>query len=78
VNSLHLFSALVWLLPVCLRLLLSIPMTVLTSKIGVRTAMRTHNYLPIPEDTKSPAVLRRARLHASQLAKPRLEAALSA
>jgi membrane glycosyltransferase len=58
--------------------LLSIPMTVLTSKVGVGTAMRTHNYLLIPQETKSPAVLRRAWQPASQLAKPRLKAALVA
>ena len=68
-------SALVWLLPVGLPLLLSVPMTVLTSKVGVGTAMRAQNYLLIPEETKSPAVLRRAWLHAGQLAAPRLKAA---
>ncbi|MBT9477419.1 glucans biosynthesis glucosyltransferase MdoH [Polaromonas sp.] len=68
-------SALVWLLPVGLPLLLSIPMTVLTSKVGVGMAMRAQNYLLIPEETRSPAVLRRAWLHASQLTKPRLKAA---
>ncbi|MDP3825193.1 MAG: glucans biosynthesis glucosyltransferase MdoH, partial [Polaromonas sp.] len=67
-------SALVWLLPVGLPLLLAIPMTVLTSKVGVGTAMRTNNYLLIPEETKSPAVLRRAWLHASQQVRPRLRA----
>ena len=68
-------SALIWLLPVGLPLLLSIPMTVLTSKVGVGTAMRAQNYLLIPEETRSPAVLRRAWLHASQFSKPRLKAA---
>jgi len=68
-------SALVWLLPVGLPLLLSIPMTVLTSKVGVGTAMRAQNYLLIPEETRSPAVLRRAWLHASQRATPKLKAA---
>ncbi|MDI1275696.1 glucans biosynthesis glucosyltransferase MdoH [Polaromonas sp.] len=67
-------SALVWLLPVGLPLLLAIPMTVLTSKVGVGTAMRTNNYLLIPEEKKSPAVLRRAWLHASQQVRPRLRA----
>jgi membrane glycosyltransferase len=51
-------------------------MTVVISKVGVGTAMRAHNYLLIPEETKSPAVLRRAWLHASQPAKPRRKAAL--
>lgn len=68
-------SALIWLLPVGLPLLLAIPMTVITSRVGLGTAMRAQNYLLIPEETKSPAVLRRAWLHASQLAKPRLSAA---
>jgi membrane glycosyltransferase len=69
-------SALAWLLPVGLPLLLAIPMTVITSKVGVGTSMREQNYLLIPEEVKSPAVLRRAWLHASQLvAAPRLKAA---
>ena len=59
-------SALVWLLPVGLPLLLAIPMTVVTSKVGVGTLMRTQSYLLIPEETKSPQVLRRAWLHAGQ------------
>ena len=61
-------SALIWLLPVGLPLLLAIPMTVLTSQVGVGTAMRKQNYLLIPEESKSPAVLRRAWLHAGELA----------
>jgi membrane glycosyltransferase len=51
---------------------------VLISKVGVGTTMRTQKYLLIPEETKSPAVLRRVWQHASQLAKPRLKAALVA
>jgi membrane glycosyltransferase len=64
--------ALIWLLPVGLPLLLSIPMTVVTSRVGLGTAMRAQNYLLIPEETQSPAVLRRAWLHASARVKPRL------
>jgi len=67
--------ALIWLIPVGLPLLLAIPMTVLTSKVGVGTALRAQNYLLIPEETRSPAVLRRAWLHASRLAQPLLKAA---
>ncbi len=67
--------ALVWLLPVGLPLLLAIPMTVITSKVGVGTLMRAQNFLLIPEETRSPAVLRRAWLHASKRAKPLLVAA---
>jgi membrane glycosyltransferase len=67
-------SALVWLLPVGLPLLLAIPMTVLTSQVGMGIAMRTNNYLLIPEESKSPAVLRRAWLHASQQPRRRVRA----
>jgi membrane glycosyltransferase len=52
----HLFSALVWPLPVGWPLLLSIPTTVLTSKVGVGKAMRAHNYLLTSEETKSPGL----------------------
>ena len=64
--------ALVWLLPVGLPLLLAIPMTVVTSRIGVGKAMRAQNFLLIPEETRSPAVLRRAWLHASPRVTSRL------
>ena len=67
--------ALVWLLPVGLPLLLAIPMTVITSRVGLGTAMRANNYLLIPEETKSPAVLSRAWLHASGLKSINLRAA---
>ena len=67
--------ALIWLLPVGLPLLLSIPMTVVTSRVDVGSVMRAQNYLLIPEETKSPAVLRRAWLHASRITQPRLQAA---
>ena len=43
--------------------------------VGVGSAMRAHHYLLIPEDSKSPAVRRRAWQHASQLALPLLKAA---
>ncbi len=59
-------SALVWLLPVGLPLLLAIPMTVLSSKVGMGAALQAHGYLLIPEESRAPAVLRRAWLHARQ------------
>ena len=43
--------------------------------VGAGSAMRAHHYQLIPEETKSPAVLRRAWQHASQLALPLLKAA---
>lgn len=67
--------ALVWLLPVGLPLLLAIPMTVLTSRVGVGRTMRAKDYLLIPEETLSPAVLDRAWQHAGLLPAPRLRAA---
>jgi membrane glycosyltransferase len=67
--------ALVWLLPVGLPLLLAIPMTVLTSRVGVGRSMRAKHYLLIPEETVSPAVLDRAWQHAGLLPAPRLQAA---
>jgi membrane glycosyltransferase len=59
-------SALVWLLPVGLPLLLAIPTTVLSSKVGMGAALQAHGYLLIPEESRAPAVLRRAWLHARQ------------
>ena len=63
-------SALMWLLPVGLPLLLAVPLTVLTSQIELGTMLRQNRWLLIPEESWSPAVLRRAWLHASQLARP--------
>jgi len=59
-------SALVWLLPVGLPLLLAIPTTVLSSKVGMGAALQAQGYLLIPEESRAPAVLRRAWLHARQ------------
>jgi membrane glycosyltransferase len=61
-------GALIWLAPVALPLLLAVPLTVLTSDVGVGTAARTGGWLLIPEESWSPAVLRRAWRHASRLA----------
>jgi membrane glycosyltransferase len=63
-------SALVWLAPVGLPLLLAIPLTVLTSQIALGTALRERGFLLIPEESRSPAVLRRAWMHAVRLARP--------
>ncbi len=63
-------SALVWLMPVGLPLLLAIPLTVLTSQIALGTTLRDRGYLLIPEESRSPAVLRRAWMHALRLARP--------
>ncbi|MDM0017760.1 glucans biosynthesis glucosyltransferase MdoH [Variovorax saccharolyticus] len=63
-------SALTWLMPVGLPLLLAIPLTVLTSQIGFGIALRDRGFLLIPEESRSPAVLRRAWMHALRLSRP--------
>ena len=62
-------SALTWLMPVGLPLLLAIPLTVMTSQIALGNAMRDRGFLVIPEESRSPAVLRRAWMHAVRLAR---------
>jgi membrane glycosyltransferase len=62
-------GALAWLMPVGLPLLLAIPLTVLTSQIALGNAMRDRGFLVIPEESRSPAVLRRAWMHAVRLAR---------
>ncbi|QHI99827.1 glucans biosynthesis glucosyltransferase MdoH [Xylophilus rhododendri] len=71
-------SALVWLLPVGLPLLLAIPVSVYTSHVELGSAMRSRGFLLIPEERWSPSVLRRARLHANRLSRPRLSATAAA
>lgn len=68
-------SALIWLMPVGLPLLLAIPLTVLTSQIALGTTLRDRGFLLIPEESRSPAVLRRAWMHALRLARPALATA---
>jgi membrane glycosyltransferase len=63
-------GALIWLMPVGLPLLMAIPLTVLTSQIALGTTLRDRGYLLIPEESRSPAVLRRAWMHALRLARP--------
>ncbi|VTU14143.1 Glucans biosynthesis glucosyltransferase H [Variovorax sp. SRS16] len=62
-------SALAWLMPVGLPLLLAIPLTVLTSQIALGNSLRDKGFLLIPEESRSPAVLRRAWMHAIRLAR---------
>ena len=62
-------SALTWLMPVGLPLLLAIPLTVLTSQIALGNSLRDRGFLLIPEESRSPAVLRRAWMHAVRLAR---------
>jgi len=63
-------SALAWLMPVGLPLLMAIPLTVLTSQIALGNSLRDRGFLLIPEESRSPAVLRRAWMHALRLARP--------
>lgn len=57
-------AALIWLAPVALPLLLAVPLTVMTSHVELGTWMRARALLLIPEESRSPAVLRRAWRHA--------------
>jgi membrane glycosyltransferase len=57
------------LLPVAVPLLLSVPVAVLTSHVEVGAALRARGLLLVPEESWSPAVLRRARLHAGRAAR---------
>ena len=61
-------NALIWLAPVALPLLLAVPLTVATSHVDLGAWMRSRGVLLIPEESWSPAVLRRAWRHASRLA----------
>jgi membrane glycosyltransferase len=57
-------GALVWLAPVALPLLLAVPLAVLTSHVALGGWMRERSLLLIPEESRAPAVLRRAWSHA--------------
>lgn len=61
-------GALLWLAPVALPLLLAIPLAVMTSHVALGSWMRSRGLLLIPEESRSPAVLRRAWRHAAALA----------
>lgn len=56
--------ALIWLAPVALPLLLAMPLAVATSHVALGGWMRERGLLLIPEESRSPAVLQRAWLHA--------------
>jgi membrane glycosyltransferase len=62
--------ALIWLAPVALPLLLAVPLTVATSHVELGTWMRSRGVMLIPEESWSPAVLRRAWRHASRFTVP--------
>ncbi|KAF1021545.1 MAG: Glucans biosynthesis glucosyltransferase H [Paracidovorax wautersii] len=61
-------GALVWLLPVALPMMLAIPLAVLTSQTTLGAALRARKFMLIPEESRSPVVLRRAWQHAADLA----------
>ncbi|AEG94557.1 candidate b-glucosyltransferase MdoH, Glycosyltransferase Family 2 [Ramlibacter tataouinensis TTB310] len=64
-------SAVLSLLPVALPLLLAVPLAVLTSHVELGGRMRERGFLLIPEESRSPAVLSRARQHAVHAARLR-------
>ena len=62
-------SALVWLAPIALPLLLAAPITVLSSRASLGAGLRRAGLLLIPEESQPPSVLRRAWTYA-QLSRP--------
>lgn len=62
--------ALLWLAPIALPLLLAVPITVMTSHVTLGERTRAQGLLLVPEESWSPAVLRRAWRHAARLALP--------
>ncbi len=64
-------SAAVWMSPIALPLLLAVPMAVFTSDTRFGERLRGASVLATPEETWTPAVLRRAWAYASQSAPAR-------
>ncbi len=62
-------SAVLALLPVVLPLLLALPLAVVTGDALLGARLRARGMLLIPEESCSPAVLRRARFHAGNAAR---------
>lgn len=60
-------DALVWIVPVALPLLVAVPFAVLTSHVAFGGWARSRRMLLIPEESRSPQVLRRAWHHARAL-----------
>ncbi len=52
-----------WLLPVVGALILSIPLSVLTSRVGIGRRLRRRKYFLIPEESHPPPVIRATRRH---------------
>jgi len=53
-------SALLWLMPVGLPLVVAVPFTVLTGSAGLGERVRRARLLLVPEESSSPTVLRQA------------------
>jgi membrane glycosyltransferase len=63
-------SYLWWLLPVVGALILSIPLSVLTSRIGLGRRLRRRKYFLIPEESHPPPVIRATRRYWHHAAQP--------
>lgn len=59
-------TAMLWLMPVAVPLVLAVPMIVLTSQEGLGESIRARNLLLIPEEAWTPAVLRHAWAYAKR------------
>ncbi len=56
-----------WMLPITVGLILSIPISMLTSKVSVGEWFRKHKYFIIPEEESMPFILQRAKFFVNKL-----------
>ncbi|MFV0627428.1 MAG: glucans biosynthesis glucosyltransferase MdoH [Alphaproteobacteria bacterium] len=58
-----------WMVPITLGLILSIPISIITSKASVGIWAKKHGYFLIPEEVEVPQILKRANFYVSKLEK---------
>lgn len=56
-----------WMLPVTIGLILSVPVSVLSSKVSVGKWFENHRYFIIPEESEAPRILLQAEKYAAKL-----------
>ena len=56
-----------WLLPVTIGLVLSVPISVVSSRVAVGKWFEKHKYFIIPEESDAPHILRQAEKYAAKL-----------
>jgi len=70
-------GAVAWLLPMALPVLLAVPFTVWSSRVGLGARLRAAGWLLIPEEVGSPRVLRQAWSYAREAGRPEAQQRLS-